>query len=82
MVRGERALLGVDRDERHLREGVLTEGGRVAGGVALVVVPYLFLFHDDCRDKGQRPIAVVGGLQVEQEVRDRVAIVDDGPFNA
>ena len=54
------------------------EGGGVAGGVALVVVPDGLLLDGDGGDVAEGVAAVVGALQVGEEREGGVAVVHDG----
>ena len=81
VVGQQRSLLGVDRDQRDLRLGVLAEGGRVPGRVALVVVPDRLLLDRHGGDVGEPGALVVGALQVGEEGEGGVAVVDDRPLD-
>ena len=78
----ERALLRVDRHERHPRRAGLLAGLEHAVGVAGVVVDDRLLLDGDGRHVAERVAPLVGPVQVVQERQRGVAVVDDGRLDA
>src|SRR5215216_2849979 len=61
-----------------MRLGVLAERGRVAAGIALVVIPHRLLLDSYRGDVGQPSTSVVGPLEIGQKGQSGVAIMDHG----